>query len=397
MTPLNRWHFRAVAASTALLLCACGGGDPPPAPDPVSLPAISMSPAGTTQAVNAEVDAYVQAQMVEGKIPGVSMAVMEHGRLLYAKSYGYANLEAKSPLTPDHRLEIGSITKTFSAVAAMLLVEEGKLDLDAKISRYIGPVLPSWEAITVRHLLNHTSGLPENPDETNRVFLQGHVATEAEFLDTYKKVPSITPPGQVWSYSNVGFDVLGLILGRVSGKFYGDYLQEKVFSPLGMRNTHIMGPTDKGAGKAMGYRMNERQQIEALQHPPGVLQYLSMAASGIESTALDMAKYDAALRGDTLLRPSSRETMWTVSALVEARTGDMRADVNYGLGWFLSTVDTYRKVYHSGGMPAFTSDFIRYQDQGMSVIVLTNQGYERKVPLVMSRGIAKLYRPQLPR
>jgi hypothetical protein len=82
--------------------------------------------------------------------------------------------------------------------------------------------------------------------------------------------------------------------------------------------------------------------------------------------------------------------------LVQAKTGDMRADVNYGLGWFLSTVDTYRKVYHSGGMPSFTTDFIRYQDQGTSVIVLTNQSYDRKVPQVMSRGIAKLYHPELP-
>lgn len=382
------------AASAALLLCACGGGES--TPDPRSLPPVSMSPAGSTQPANATLDAYIQAKLVEGKIPGASVAVMENGRLLYAKSYGYADLESRTPMTPEHRLEIGSITKTFSTVATMMLVEEGKLDLDAKISTYIGPVLPSWEAITIRHLLNHTSGLPEDPDSATTSTLQGHVAPEAEFLELYKKVPATRAPGQAWSYSNLGFDVLGIILGRVSGKFYGDYLQEKVFGPLGMRSTRIMGPADTGAGLAMGYRVNSHGQITPLRHTPGELQYLSMAASGIESTALDMAKYDAALRGDTFLSQSSRDAMWTVSTLVEARTGDMRADVNYGLGWFLSTVDTYRKVYHSGGMPAYTSDFIRYQDAGFSVIVLTNESYDRKVPQVMSRGIAKLYKPELP-
>ncbi|HEY0064299.1 MAG TPA: serine hydrolase domain-containing protein [Telluria sp.] len=400
MTHFHGWRLSLAAASIALLLAACGGGgggDHAPAPAPQSLPVISRSPAGSTQATDAVVDAYVQAQLVEGKIPGASIAVMDNGRLIYAKSYGYARLEGAEPMTPEHRLEIGSISKTFTAAAVMLMVEEGRIDLDAKISTYIGPVLPSWEGITVRHLLNHTSGLPENPDAGPRDRLQNHVASEAEFLEVYMKVPATGKPGQTWSYSNIGFDLLGLIMGRITGRFYGDYVKEKIFVPLGMDHTRIMSATDDGTGKAMGYTMNDRQQIVALRHPAGVVRFLSMAASGIESTALDIAKYDAALRGDTLLRQSSRDAMWTVSALAEARTGDMRADVNYGLGWFLSTVDTYRKIYHSGGMPAFTSDFIRYQDAGMSVIVLTNQSYDRKVPQVMSRGIAKIYRPELPR
>ncbi|HEU4776799.1 MAG TPA: serine hydrolase domain-containing protein [Telluria sp.] len=396
MTNSNARRILLAAATAAFFLSACGGGGQSDTPDPVTLAAISTSPAGSTQPANADIDAYVQAKLIEGRIPGISIAVIDNGRLLYAKSYGYANLEAKTPMTPEHRLEIGSISKTFTAVAAMLLVEEGRLNLDAKISTYIGPVLPSWEMITVRHLLNHTSGLPENPDSATMNALQNHVAPESEFLERYRNIPAVTPPGQIWSYSNIGYDVLGIILGRVTGKFYGAYVQEKVFGPLGMEHTRIMGPADNGSGLATGYQRNSHQQIEPRRLAPGELQYLSMAASGIESTALDLAKYDAALRGDTLLRASSREAMWTISALVAARTGDMRADVNYGLGWFLSTVDTYRKVYHSGGMPAYISDFIRYQDQGMSVVVLTNQGYEGKVPQVMSRGIAKMYHPELP-
>lgn len=392
----NRWQSYFSTAAATVLLAACGGGGEPAVPEPKTLPPVSRAPLGLTLAPDPIIDAYVQARLVEGKIPGASIAVMENGRLIYAKSYGYANLASAEPMTPEHRLEIGSISKTFTAVAAMLLVEEGRLDLDAKISTYLGPVLPSWESITVRHLLNHTSGLPENPVASTIDFLQNHVATDAEYVDRYLKIPSTITPGQTWVYSNLGFDVLGLIIGRITGSFYGDYVKAKVFVPLGMDHTRIMAATDTGAGKAMGYRLNDRNQIVALHPPPGELRYLSNAASGIESTALDMAKYDAALRGQTLLRQSSRDAMWTVSALAEAKTGDMRADVNYGLGWFLSTVDTYRKIYHSGGMPAFTSDFIRYQDTGTSVIVLTNESYDRKVPQVMSRGIAKIYHPELP-
>ncbi|WP_229448901.1 serine hydrolase [Massilia sp. CF038] len=385
-------------ACAALLLAGCGGGGstPTPTPDPVALPLVSMSPAGSTQAANAEVDAYVQAKMTEGKIPGLSLAVLENGRLLYAKSYGYADLDARLPLRPEHRMEIGSISKTFAAAGAMLLVDEGKLDLDAKVSTYIGPVIPSWEAITVRHLLNHSSGLPEYPTDASRDIVEGkRILSEEEILAIYKTFPSTRTPGLSWSYSNVGYDVLGIILSRVSGRHYGAYLRDKMFTPLGMREIRIMAPNESPAGNATGYAM-VGSKLVADSASPGLRNYGSLAASGVEASLMDMVKYDAALRGNTLLRQSSLDAMFSISISTGLTTGPTKAPANFGLGWFLALIGSEHKSFHSGGMPGYICNFIHYQEAGITVIVLTNQGFQGQMPQTVTQGVARMYRPSLP-
>ena len=385
----------ATAALAAFLLVACGSGATPP--ELPVLPAVSTSPAGMTQADNAAVDAYVQAKMVEGNIPGVSLAVMDNGRLLYAKAYGYADLAGRTPARPEHRFEIGSISKTFVTMATMLLVEEGKIKLDEKISTYIGPVLPSWEAITIRHLLNHSSGLPEYPTDAARAIVEGtRIVPEEEILTLYKTFPAQRAPGLSWSYSNVGFDVLGIIVSRVSGKYYGDFLQERVFGPLGMHDTRIMTPVVNVPGKATGYLLNDRKRLEADVPSASLRNYLSLGASGVESSALDLAKFDAALRANTLLTAASRDAMWTATVQVRAQTATASA-IDMGLGWFMSMESGHRRIGHSGGMPGYICDIVLYPDDGISVVVLTNQGFGvGAVPSAMSRHIAKMFRPELP-
>jgi len=387
---------RATAATLAsVLLVACGGADK--TSEPVVLPPVSTAPAGMQQADNPAVDAYIQAKMVEGNIPGVSLAVMDNGKLLYAKSYGYADLAGRVPARPEHRFEIGSISKTFVAVATMLLVEEGKINLDEKISTYIGPILPSWEAITVRHLLNHTSGLPEYPTDASRLIVEGErIVPEAEILTLYKTFPAERAPGISWSYSNVGFDVLGIIVSRVSGKYYGDFLQERVFGPLAMHDTRIMTPAAMATGKATGYVATDGRQLVADVQTASLRNYLSLGASGVESSALDMAKFDAALRAGTLLTPASREAMWTATVQVRPANGSASA-IYMGLGWFFSMESGHRRIGHSGGMPGYICDFVLYPDDGMSVVVLTNQGFgQGAIPSFMSRAVARMYHPELP-
>jgi D-alanyl-D-alanine carboxypeptidase len=395
MTLTHAGRLLLAAAAATLFISACGGGGST-TPDPVSLPAVSMSPVGSGQPANAQVDAYVQTQLVAGKIPGLSLAVLDSGRLVYAKAYGYADLNGKTPLRPEDRMEVGSISKTFVVFGAMLLAEEGKLDLDARISNYIGPVLPSWEAITVRHLLNHTSGLPEYPDDASRAIVEGkRIVPEAEILTLYKQFPATRAAGASWSYSNVGMDILGIILSRVSGRYYGDYLKEKMFLPLGMRDTRIMAANDSTTGIAVGYAMDGKQ-IVPVALSPSVRNYLSLGASGVEASVLDMAKYETALRSPALLRQTSLDALWTSTISTGLTTGVTKAPVDFGLGWFLSTVSTHRTSFHSGGMPGYISYFVRYQDAGISVIVLTNQGYEGRVPMAVALGVARMYHPGLP-
>jgi D-alanyl-D-alanine carboxypeptidase len=383
----------ALAAATLLLAACGGGGDSGQVPD--VLPQVSRSPAGLVQADNRDVDSYVQAKLKEGNIPGLSLAVIDNGRLLYAKSYGYGNWQTGEPVRPEQRFEIGSISKPFAAVAVMLLVEDGKIGLDDKISKYIGPVLPSWEQITVRHLLNHTSGLPEYPTDASRQIIEGtRIVPEDEILTIYKTFPALRAPGESWSYSNVGFDVLGILIGRVSGKYYGDFLQERVFGPLGMRDTRIMSAAEPPPGKVSGYYLDERQQLRIDKPSPALRNYGSLAASGIEASVMDMAKFDAALSGDSLLTQASRDAMWAAGPLLP-RNKPSAPDTYFGLGWFLATTDGHRRIFHSGGMPGYICDIVRYRDDGISVVVLSNQGYSA-LPIDMSRAVAKLFRPNLP-
>jgi CubicO group peptidase (beta-lactamase class C family) len=385
------------AAIAASLLSACGGGTKDPVVLPSSLKEVSQAPAGMVQTANPAVDTFVQAKMKEGEIPGLSLAVLENGKLLYARTYGYANLASGTPATPDHKFQIGSISKSFTGVAVMLLVEEGKIKLDEPISTYIGPVPAAWAPITVRHLLNHTAGLREDPDDAGmRHLLDRFPDTDAQFLDLVKTIPLIGKPGEAFSYSNIGFNVLTFIITKASGKGYQQFFQERIFTPLKMNATRIMHRDDAIADMATGYIKTgagiepDTFKKEHSRH------LLHRAASGIESTALDMAKFEAALHDGVLPSLASRTEMWANSALVQAASVAGDASMYYGLGWFLSTVDGYRKVYHSGGMPAYSSDFIRYPREGISVIVLTNQGYNRKEHQLISRKVAQLFRPGLP-
>ena len=334
--------------------------------------------------------------MKEGEIPGLSLAVLENGKLVYSRAYGYANLANATPVTADHKFQIGSITKSFAAVAVMLLVEEGKIKLDDPIAAYLGPVPASWTPITVRHLLNHTSGMQEDPDLAGMRHLRDRFPdSDAQFLELVKTIPLLRAPGEAFSYSNTGFNILGVIIEKASGKRYGQFLQERVFSPLNMDSTRVMHRDDSLATMATGYiRTGGAIQPDTADKPSR--HYLSRAASGIESTALDLAKFDAALHDGVLPSQASRTDMWANSAVVDPATAPGGSSVYYGLGWWLSTVDGYRKVYHSGGMPAYISDFIRYPREGISVIVLTNQGYSDREPQLISRKVAQLFRPGLP-
>lgn len=391
-------HFRRLALGATMvgaLLSACGGSDDKPAIDPATLPAVSTAPAGGQYAANARVDEYIQRMLRESKIPGLSLAVMENGKVLYAKAYGYANLENAVAATPEHRFEIGSVTKSFAAVGIMLLVQDGKIELDQKISTYLGPVPAAWEPITVRQLLTHTSGIAENLDGSDKIVQGTKLVSEADVVEFTKQMPLKLAPGTAWSYSNIAYDVVGALIAKVSGKNYGAFLQERVFGPLDMRSTRIMAPHDVGAGAATGYVKNGNGFTPYVQSPAH-RSLLALAASGMESTALDLAKFDAALYSDTLLTANTRSQMWAGGVLVQAASSATDSAVEYGLGWYLSTVDGHRKVYHSGGMPAFITDFIRYPDDGISVVVLTNQGSIGREPQLMSRYVARMFRPGLP-
>lgn len=384
-----------VAALATSLLAACGGGGgsaPPTAA--VVLPPVNTMAAGVTQTVNPEVDQYMQGQMVEQGIPGMTLVVVRDGTVVYGKGYGYADRETARPVKPEDRFEIGSISKSFAATAIMLLVEEGKLSLDDKLDKFIGPVPAQWSAITIRHLLDHTSGLPEYPDDrTFDDLFANKTLGEDEMLARFKTASLISEPGAKFRYSNVAYDIVGILVRRVMGKGYFDFLQERVFTPLGMHSARLVAPKPGRADSAVGYEFKDGKPVPYA--PTDAMSvYLGMAASGIELSAMDMAKWDAALYSDKILKQSTLNLMWTNSSYITAGNAN-NAPIYYGLGWELRTQNGKRWVYHSGGMPGFVTDFMRYPDQKLTIIVFTNLSEKHADARKIVRAVAPMFGQKL--
>lgn len=324
-----------------------------------------------------KVDEFIKTEMGRQKIPGVSVAVVRGGEIVLVKGYGYANVEHQAPVKPETFFQSGSMGKQFTATAVMMLVEEGKLNLDEKISKYLGEVPLSWQNITVRHLLTHTGGLTDYPPDFD--FRRDY--TEDELLKRAQAIPVAFRPGEKWQYSNLGYVTLGILISKVTGKFYGEFLHERIFQPLGM-SARIINEADIVPNRAAGYRLVKGE----LKNQEWVSPTLNTTADGsLYLTALDMAKWDAALYTEKLLKRASLEQMWTRVKLNDGQTAP------YGFGWFLGEVNGHRLIEHGGAWQGFKSDIARYVDDRLTVIVFANLAQANTDKL--THGVAGLYNP----
>ena len=330
--------------------------------------------------VTDEVDVYVKAHMEKQHIPGVSLAVIKDGKVVLAKGYGLANVELSVPATKDTVYELLSVSKEFTAAAILLLVEEGKVSLDETVPKYLPDSPAAWKDVTVRDLLSHTSGITDYTDIRPFFEMIRQDASPEELMKPVKERPLDFASGTRWRYSNSNYYVLGMILERVSGKKYADFLEELIFHPLGMIATRVNDMTDIIPNRASGYHWLDE---DADKLPPflsgyhgrkNVLQnavYVSptrkWAAGAIVSSVMDLIKWDAALRTEKLLKKSTVEQMWTRAKL---KSG---GETDYGLGNELSEARGHRIAGHQGGGLAFNTTHLLCVDDKLSVIVLTNQ------------------------
>lgn len=185
-------------------------------------------PCVAQDAATAKVNDFIKSEMQKQRIPGVSLAVVKDGHIILARGYGHANVEHQVPVKPETIFQSGSVGKQFTATAVMMLVEEGKIDLDDKVGKYLGDVPEGWKNITVRNLLTHTAGMTDYPAG----FDYRRDYTEDELLKQAQAIPLAFQPGEKWQYSNLGYVTLGILIHKVTGKFYGDFLQERIFKPL---------------------------------------------------------------------------------------------------------------------------------------------------------------------
>jgi len=316
------------------------------------------------------IDTYIETQMRALHIPGVSLAVVRDGRIVKAKGYGLANIEANSAATPKTVYEIGSLTKQFTATAVMMLIEERKVSLDDKITKYFPDAPPAWNRITVRHLLSHTSGIQNHvavPGYLNRFKTNLSFETtpsREEILKEFFKLPSEFEPGETWAYDNTGYYLLGFVVEKASGKSYYQFLHERIFKPLGMNATRSTDTRPIVPHRASGYEWAG----DKFENRPPLLPTIAFSAGTILSTVEDMAKLDAALYTEKLLKKSSLEQMWT-----PAKTNDgALASFDYGFGWFIDSYHSHRIVQHAGGTPGFSSVIYRFTDDKLTIIILSN-------------------------
>jgi len=342
---------------------------------------------------NDEVDEFIKSSIKSHHIPGLTLAIVRNNKIIKSNGYGFANLELRVPATTKTVYEIGSMTKQFTATAVMMLSEQGKLKLDDTITMFFVNAPPTWNKITIRHLLTHTSGIQ------NHVAVPGYVGVfktnlfyetfpaKNEIIDLFYKLPTEFEPGETWAYDNTGYYLLGIIIEKVSGQSYWEFIDQHIFKPLNMSASRNTDTKSIVPNRASGYLWVD----SFFQNQPVLWPFIGFSAGSIISTVEDLALWDAALYTEKLIKRSSLEQMWT-----PAKTNDgLLAPYNYGFGWFTDNYHGHRIIQHSGGTPGFSSVIYRFPDDTLTVIILTNHA-DRMIDQ-LAIDIAGMYAPALSR
>lgn len=343
----------------------------------------SISPAVSAPSIEAKIDDYMKAILLKEHVPGASIAILQQGRLILAKGYGLANVELSVGATIDTVYELLSIGKQFTATAILMLYEAGRLGLDDKLSKYLADLPSNWTEITVRQLLTHTSGVPdytEAPGFSQNLQLG---RSPQELLKPVQALPLVFSPGTQWRYSNSNYYLLGLLIEKLSGQSYADYLQEHIFQPLQMKVSRVNALQVLMPQRAAGYHWQKDHLENALVVDPSQM----WAAGAVVSSVTDLTKWDAALYTEKLLKKATLEQSWTPGRLNNG------AAVDYGFGNELSVVQGHRIAGHQGGGLAFNATFLRYVDDQLSIIVLCN--LTQAPTKVMAQHLASFYIPGL--
>ncbi len=327
----------------------------------LSLMALAQAPA-TNDKLAAAFNADLE-KMFKPNEPGAAAIVVKDGQVIFRKGYGMANLELGIPVAPDHVFRIGSVTKQFTAVSILMLMEQGKLALTDEITKFLPDYPTQGHKITVEHLLTHTSGIVTYTGLPEWLPLWRKDMTLTELVDLFKNKPMDFAPGEKYKYNNSAFVLLGVIIGKASGMKYADFVEQKIFAPLGMTSSFYDSTTRVIPRRIPGYQKDGDRYTNA--------EYLSMsqpyAAGSLISTVDDLAKWDAALYTEKLVKQASLQRAWTSYILKDGKP------TNYGYGWGVNTLEGLRIISHGGGINGFTCNAVRLPETRVYVAILTNR------------------------
>lgn len=310
------------------------------------------------------IDSFINVQLKDQKIPGLSIGIIKNGKVLKSKGYGLANMELNVPATANTIYKIGSISKQFVAVGILKLEEEGKLKVSDHISKYIKNTPANWKNITIRHLIVHTSGLRvEPPNFDGNDELSDSIYITRAFSDTL-----LHPTGSKFEYSNFAYFILADIIRIASKKSFSQFMEQDVFSPSNMINTRTTSPNAIIPDRADGYTKNTSGSII---NAPNFIQV--RPGGGFLSNIPDMLKWEMTMQKHQLLAPKSWNKIFSDTTITQLTMDDQ--PMYYGYGWMENKMNEKLFVHHGGSMPGFKSVYFRYVEDNTAIIILTNAEY----------------------
>lgn len=310
----------------------------------------------------AQVDALF-ANFTDGVQPGAAVMVIDGGEIVHRAGYGYADLEERTPIDADTAFRLASVSKQFTAMAVMLLAEEGRLGYDDPVRRYL-PQLSPYPAVTFRHLMTHTGGLPEYYEV---IYTSAGMPSNADALALLATMGgTVFAPGERYEYSNPGYDMLATLVAEVAGEDFPAFMRERIFVPLGMRSTLVHDHTrPEVPGRAFGYAPNGAGDGYVLDNDDPLNGIVG--SGGVYSTLNDLYRWDKALYGETLVSFAALEEAFTPARLNDGSVLD------YGFGWRVEDHEDHLRVRHGGSWVGFRTHIARCPQERFTVIILSNR------------------------
>jgi CubicO group peptidase (beta-lactamase class C family) len=349
-----------LARKTAVLLLAWlslgGFGGISAWPQAAAAPAVQPYAAARANAQK------IGSELLARGIPGLALAVAVNGRTVYAEGFGYADLEQRVPAWSTTKFRIGSISKPLTAVALMQLVEQGKIDLDAPVQKYVPSFPDKGAKITPRLLAGHLAGIRHYKDD--EFLIAKHYDSVVDGLKIFENDPLIAPPGTKFSYSSYGFNLLSAVIESAAGENFVSYMQSHVFTPLGLIDT--LADQNRPIVEQRS-RFYEREKDGVVDNAPYVDNSYKWAGGGFLSSAEDLVRFGSALLHPGFLKPESLRLLFTSQKTISGQ------ETGYGMGWFIHKSQSGQRIYeHAGGSVGGTSQLIIYPDTGVVVALTTN-------------------------
>ena len=318
--------------------------------------AILLVGACLAQNNSSRMEQVVQSYVADKQFMGTVM-VAQDGKVIFSKGYGFANLEWDVPNSPNTKFRLGSITKQFTAACILLLEERGKLKIDDPVKVYMPDAPAAWDKVTIFNLLTHTSGLPSFTGFPDYASTEAIATTPEKLVARFRDKPLEFQPGEKWNYSNSGYVLLGYLIEKISGQSYSQFVQDNIFTPLGMKDSGYDSNSAIIVHRASGYAPSDKGLINA-----GYIDMsIPLSAGALYSTAEDLLRWERGLFGDKLLSAASLQKMTT----------PFKGDYAFGLA--VHQASGHKVIEHGGGIEGFNTQLTYYPDDKLTVVVLSNQ------------------------